>query len=281
LRLAYEEVTSRISGEAKMMISIAPLHANASGDFYADTFTRISGGIPNFGMITIDNNMDYKEAKVISGGEAYLDRYAFVLIGGNVEPKFAIASISSERVFMEKGIVTESQGNQLRSVNGKPVIEYLENFGLTKNPDGTITAVNVFPFVVDYNDGTAPVARVIFAMTPEGYAVCGGDIPVGATLSVGHIDGDEVLSTTSEILQDVISSYEPDCVLMFSCAGRYFALGYQQTAEIDIVQEIMSKTGTPYMFAYSGGELCPVGSSGDPLALTNRNHNDTFTLCAL
>jgi hypothetical protein len=182
---------------------------------------------------------------------------------------------------MEKGVVTEARGNQVMSVNDRSVVEYLQSTGLAKNPDGTITGVNSFPFVVDYNDGTNPVVRVIFAMTPEGYAVCGGDIPNGATLSVGHINGDEVLATTMEAVSDIISSREPNCILMFSCVGRYFALDYRQTAEMDLVRELMDKTAIPYMFAYSGGELCPVGSSGDILAITNRNHNDTLVMCAL
>jgi hypothetical protein len=282
IRDAYVKTANGMPGEPKLLISFVPLLVHASGDFYADAFAKISGGVPNFGMITVDNNLDYRDAVVIHNGEAYSDRCAFALVGGSVDPRFYVASISSKKIFMEKGVVTKALGNQVMSINNGSVAEYLERIGLAKNPDGTIKGVNAFPFVVDYNDGSSPVVRVIFATTPEGYALCGGDIPEGATLSVGQIDGDEVIATTSEALMDAIVSGGASCFLMFSCVGRYFILDYKQTAEMDLVREMMGRTDIPYMFAYSGGELCPVSSGADDVRmLKNRNHNDTFILCAL
>ncbi|MDR1020045.1 MAG: FIST C-terminal domain-containing protein [Synergistaceae bacterium] len=280
LREAYEGAVSKISGRPSFMLSFAPLLIPVGGDFFADAFSDISGGVPNFGMMPVDNNSDYRDAQVIFDGDAYRDRYAFALVSGNVSPRFFMASISTERVFSQKGVVTSSAGNQVKSLNGRPVIEYLESLGLKRSEDGGIAGVNSFPFVLDYNDGTLPVVRVIFAITPEGYAVCGGDIPEGAILSVGRIDRDEVLSTTTRLVSDVLATEKPDCVLMFSCVGRYFIQGYDPTSEIRRVKELMEKACVPYQFTYSGGELCPV-SSNTGERLTNRNHNDTFVMCVL
>jgi hypothetical protein len=281
LREAYEKAASKLASKPALMVSFAPLLVNASGDFYADAFTKISGGVPNFGMLAVDHNTDYHDSQVICAGEAYRDRYAFLLVSG-VTPRFFIASISSEKIFMDKGVVTAASRNQVQTINNRPVIEYLQSLGLKKNDEGTITGVNSFPFVVDYNDDTTPVVRVIFAITEEGYAVCGGDIPNGATLSVGHIDTDEVLSTTTNVISEAIASGKPDCILMFSCAGRYFALGFQPLSEMEHIQKILGETAIPYHIAYSGGELCPVYSRNkEVLDITNRNHNDTFIMCLL
>ncbi|MDR1580646.1 MAG: FIST C-terminal domain-containing protein [Synergistaceae bacterium] len=283
LAAAYGEASRELSVRPALMVTFAPLHVNASGDFYVDAFSRISGGVPNFGMLTVDNTSDYSSAAVICEGEAYADRCAFLLIGGSVKPEFFTASVPSERVSAEKAVITGSAGNMVSTVNGSPVADYLVKLGLKKNTDGSIIGINSFPFVVDYNDGTLPVVRVMFALTPEGEAVCGGDIPEGATISVGHIDADEVLSTTRAALSDVAARGGGACFLMFSCVGRYFALGHKPAAEMDLVREFMGGNEIPFMFVYSGGEMCPVGQKGggNGSTLTNRNHNDTFILCRL
>ncbi|MDR3165043.1 MAG: FIST C-terminal domain-containing protein [Synergistaceae bacterium] len=282
LDAAYEEAARKLSCKPALMITFAPLHINASGDFYVDAFSRISGGIPNFGMLTVDNTSNYRNATVISGGVAYADRCAFLLIGGGVNPEFFIASVPSERISAEKALITGAEGNLVRTINGYPVVDYLVRLGLKKNPDGSIIGINSFPFVVDYNDGTFPVVRVMFALTPDDAAVCGGDIPEGATISVGHIDADEVLLTTRAALDCAAARSDDACLLMFSCVGRYFALGHEPTAEMELVQDVMKGNKIPFIFVYSGGEMCPVGQKkSKDRELTNRNHNDTFVLCRL
>ncbi|MDR1472791.1 MAG: FIST C-terminal domain-containing protein [Synergistaceae bacterium] len=281
LKRGYDEAASRMGGKGTLMLCFAPLLVNVSGDFFANVFSKISGGVPVFGMIAVDHNSDYRESQVIRNGEAYADRAVFVLVDGSVSPKFYVGSISSERVFRQKGVVTASQGNHLQSVNNVPAVDYLLTLGLTKNDDGTISGINSFPFIVDYNDGSEPVVRATFAMTPDGSVVCGGDIPVGATLSVGSIDADEVLATTEEAVTAAVSSDEPSCLIMFSCVGRYFTMDYDPMGEIEKIQSILDKTGIPYNIAYSGGELCPVPVSNSEGGMANRGHNDTLVICSL
>jgi hypothetical protein len=281
LRKGYEPAASALGEKPALMISFAPLLANVGGDFFVESFDRITGGVPNFGMLAVDDNSDYHLARTIYNGEAYSDRYVFALAGGSVKPTFLMASISPDKTFAQKGVVTSSHGNQLKTVNNVPVVDYLQSVGLVKNQDGTITGINSFPFVVDYNDGTMPVVRIMFATTEEGYAVCGGNIPDGATLSVGRIDANEVISTTTDVLNSAIAPRKPDFILMFSCVGRYFALGYNPRSEIECVKKIMEETSIPYQFTYSGGEICPVYKQKMDESTTNRNHNDTFIMCLL
>ncbi|MDR3332871.1 MAG: FIST C-terminal domain-containing protein, partial [Synergistaceae bacterium] len=132
----------------------------------------------------------------------------------------------------------------------------------------------------DYNDGTTPVVRAVFANTPEGYAVCGGDIPVGATLSVGTIDMNEIIATATGALKSALAS-KPDCILIFSCVGRYFYMGYEPMREIEEAKGILDPLGLPYQITYSGGEFCPVYSGNKEGQTINRNHNDTIVICTL
>jgi hypothetical protein len=280
LRAAYKSAVAELPEKPVLLVSFAPLLMNVGGDFYVNAFAEISEGIPNFGMISVDHNNDYNEARIFHNGEAYPNRYAFILFSGNVNPRFFMGSISAAKLFHDKGLVTASQGNQLQTVNGRPVIDYLTSLGLTLDVNGTIVGINSFPFIIDYNDGTTPVVRAMFANTPEGYAVCGGDIPVGATLSVGAIDANEIIATTTEALNSALALDNPDCLLMFSCVGRYFSMGYEPLSEMERVRDIMEANSLPYQFTYSGGEICPVYARDDE-SITNRNHNDTFVICAL
>ncbi|MDR3225091.1 MAG: FIST C-terminal domain-containing protein [Clostridiales Family XIII bacterium] len=264
-----------------LMINYAPLLMNVGGDFFVKAATAATGGAPVFGTLAIDDNLDYHDSQVLYKGDAYKDRLAFLLLFGEVTPKFYLASISKEKVLRDKGVVTGASGNQLREINDVSVSDYLTSIGLTKDEDGAISGINAHPFVVDYNDGTVPVVRIMFAITPEGYAVCGGDIPVGATLLVGSIDGDDVVRATAERLDEILAGEKPNALLIFSCVGRYFSLGYNTSREADEVSSMLDGTGIPYTLSYSAGELCPAQSTEGNADLTNRFHNDTFIVCAL
>jgi hypothetical protein len=250
---------------------------NVAADFYADTWTAITGNVPNFGALAVDHNQDYHESQTILGSGAWPDRYVFVFCYGKLAPKFFIGGISEEKAFREKGVVTSSHGNLLKEVNGVSVGDYLTGLGLTKDPQGNLVGINSYPFILDYNDGTQPIVRVMFAVTPDGSAVCGGRVPVGATLAVGTISGGLVLNTTAAVLASALKAAEGKTLLIVSCIGRYFAQGFDIHAEMDKVREILE--GFPFSLVYSGGELCPVHGKGG--GLTNRSHNDTIVICAL
>ncbi|GHV86023.1 hypothetical protein AGMMS50230_16310 [Spirochaetia bacterium] len=278
LRAAWEKTGGQRSDKPAMMLSFAPLILAVSGDFYTEAWTAITGNVPNFGTLSVDHNPDYHEAQTIFNGEAFKDRYVFVLFYGKIKPKFFMGGISEKEAVKEKGLVTASQGNLLQEVNGISVADYLVSLGLTKDDAGNITGINSYPFILDYNDGTSPVVRVMFAVTPDGSAVCGGKIPKGATLTVGYIDAKAVLENTTAIIGRAKAALEENgSMLIFSCVGRFFALGYNTSEEIDKIRSILGDT--PFHLCYSGTELCPV--DGENGSLVNRSHNDTIVICVL
>jgi hypothetical protein len=281
IRAAWERAAAGRAEKPALMLSFAPLLTNASGDFFVDAFSAVSGNVPNFGTLAVDHNADYHESQVILKGEAYPDRYSFILCYGKIKPLFIVGGLSEKRAFRGKGVVTASTGNQLEGVNGISVAEYLSNLGLKKGPDGAILGINAHPFILDYNDGAQPIIRVMFAITPEGHAVCGGNMPVGASLQVGVIDAAEVLSVTEETIKNALAigrnnGMEGGAMLIFSCVGRYFAQGFHPEAEMQKVQETL-KGSRPFHLSYSGTELCPVyGQNG---SIKNRSHNDSIVIC--
>lgn len=279
LAAMYQEAAAKLPEKPALMISFVPLLTTVGGDFYVDAMTKISGNVPNFGTLAVDHNQDYHDSRVILNGEAWPDRFAILLLSGNVHPHFYMGTISDSKVFPEKGAVTASRGNQLQEIDGKPAVEYLLSLGLERNEDGTITGINSFPVVVDYNDGTPPAVRAMFALTPEGYVTCGGNIPVGSTISMGSFDQDEIKSTTAAAIRQALDAHPAGVCLLYSCVGRFFALGYDQSAEMNVGNDLLRQAGVPYLAAYSGGELCPVYTEGG--STVNRNHNNSLIICAL
>ncbi|MDR2899173.1 MAG: FIST C-terminal domain-containing protein [Clostridiales bacterium] len=256
-----------------MFFSFFPLINAISGDTILDAVDNATGGLPIFGATAVDHNMDYSMAKTILNGEAFREDLILAPVYGNVNAKFEVASLNEKKLRSQKAIITESDVNILISVNGKSALEYLTEIGLTKVD--LETGLGVLPLAVGHNDGRMTVARAVFALTPEGYAVCGGAMPVNATLSVGHIDAKDVVEVTKSTVTSLVKDY--DTILGYSCRARFFAQGANKTAESEIDNEITNDVSCA--FSYVGGEICPMPD--DDGKLKNFYHNFTVIFCCL
>ncbi|MDR1483662.1 MAG: FIST C-terminal domain-containing protein [Planctomycetaceae bacterium] len=283
LRNAYEKAVANLSGKPALAISYFPLSTavfGAGGDFVAFTLSQISGGVPVFGTMPIDNTHDFHEARILCNGNDYYDRFAFILIQAeNLIPRFYLISISDEDIRKERGTVTNAQGNLLYSVDDMPILEYLKNkLGLAldeKDP----SSVHMIPLLMDFGDGATPVVRAMNNFNNENVAVCSGELIKGVTLLTGRFNKEIVLRTTAQILQKILNA-EKDAngLLIYSCAARYWTLGLDSTAELEIMRDSLAKSAIPYLTGYSCGELCPVKNPNGELI--SRMHNYTFIACA-
>lgn len=274
---AYGTAAETLGEKPVMMIGFMALLQQVGGDVIIDALDKVTGGVPIFGTVTVDHTADYSTAQVLYKDKAYSDAFAFVLLAGEVHPSFIVASINPENIRKQQAIITDAEGNLLNKVNDMPVLDYMQTLGLAKN--GQIEGMNAIPFIIDYNDGTTPIARAIFAITPDGSAVCGGVMPEGATLSVGSIDYDDVIDTTAGMMESIAGRKDaPNGLLLYSCISRYLSLGVASDAEMEKVRERMGDA-VPYQFSYSGGEISPVYNAEGKLV--NRFHNDTIVACIL
>lgn len=256
-----------------LLLSYFPLMNAVSGDMILTGIDRATGGIPLFGTMAVDHNMDYSTAQTIRNGEAFREAAVLGAIYGNPKCSFEVASLDENKIRSQRAIITGSVGNILTGVNGKTALEYLEEIGLTKSE--LASGLGIIPLVVDHKDGTKPVARAVFTLTPDGCAVCGGAMPVGATLAIGRVDMNDVLNTTEETLKPLVE--KDSVILSYSCIARYLALGANNTAEAEKVREITGDT--QYLFACSGGEICPLPDADGNLK--NYYHNYTNVICRL
>ncbi|MDR0784905.1 MAG: FIST C-terminal domain-containing protein [Treponema sp.] len=275
---AYNEACAKHPGRPAMILTFAPFINDLGGEIIAMSLDKASGGVPLFGSLVNSGRFSGINQSIYNL-KASTNRVVFALLYGDLRPSFFVTSFAEEKVQKKRGVITKSKKNVLMEVNNMPVLDYLQSIGIQKR-DGAWT-VSTFPFVIDYNDGTRPVARSIYLLTKEGYAVCGGDLPENATLSVGSIDYADVIRTTGKTLEQILQKRDADssCLLMFSCLIRYFALEAYSTAEMDMVRDVLRDFPGGYIFGYSGGEICPVYTEKGNTV--NRFHNCTFIACLL
>lgn len=275
IETTYREATQ--DGEAPaLMLCYAPFMVENSGDEYVEVLTKVSGGVPCFGTLAVDDTPDFSKCFMIYNGEHYTDRMGMIFLLGDVKPKFYIATISEGKILDKAALVTRSEGHVLMEVNDRPVSEFFENLGLTKASE-TAYAMTSLPFMLDYGDGTPPVSKVFIGLTPERYAICAGAMPEGSTLYVGVFDKDDVIKTTGAAVDQALLDTEgASGLLIYSCISRNMSLGAEMLLELQLIQEKVGD-GLSFMMAYSGGEICPtvVGKKG----AVNRFHNNAFIAC--
>lgn len=275
LEAAYHEAAAKLSGRPALALCILPLLNTFGGEILLRKLDEVSGGVPVYGTVACDDPSDFTTSMTIFGGEASRDRVALVLMEGNINPRFLVSAISEKKIQRQRAVITKSEQSLLMEVNNMRVLDYVKELGLAEG-DG-IEGMSAIPFIVDHNDGTPAVARAMYQVTPEGYIVCGADMPVGATLAIGGIDMDDVIETSGTAIEKIADMEDVHGVLLFPCLSRLGALGLEMTRELDVVGEGLA--GTPYLIAYSGGEVCPLyGSDGAP---ANQFHNFSIAACIL
>ncbi len=276
MREAFDRARGRRPETPALALAFAPMQLDVGSEAIAEAMFAAAGDTPVFGSVACDHTLELNTSYTFFNGKADAAAACMLLLYGDVQPRFFLKVISDEKIQKQKAIITGSEGSVLRKINGMPLMRYLEMLGVSK--DNGIENIGVVPFIVKYTDGTPPVARAIYTITPEGHAICGGKMPVGSTLAVGRLDTDDILKTAGSTVAQALTGDRPSALLMLPCMARNMALGADFLAEMDVVRKTIGDT-TPYLLAYAGGEICPdVRDDGNHI---NRFHNFTFIACSL
>jgi len=276
VRTAAENAKSGLEQAAKMALAFLPMYG-VGGEIMISALDSALDGTPLFGTIACDQDTAaYSNSYVIHNGESYKECLSFLLISGNVSPKFVVTSTSDQNLRKQQAIITSSDGSLLRQVNNITAKEYFESIGMVSGKG--IEGMSSVPFVVDYNDGTQPVARAIYGLNEDGSALCGGIMPEGGMLYIGRMDVEDILLTADSSSKSLLDKNGLCGIVMFPCLGRNMVLAMDPMSEIEVVRNIVGDK-VPWHLAYSGGECCPVYKKDGQTA--NRFHNFTFIGCAI
>ena len=272
----FARATAELGDTPKLILAFSPMIDAIGGELILDALDKAANGIPIYGTLACDfDTARYSNSYTFYNGECSRDRMAFIVISGNVHPRFVVTSTSEQNLFKQRALITASEGTVLKSVNGMTASEYFTSIGLVQG--NGVEGMSSVPFIVDYNDGTQPVARAIYSLNEDGSALCGGVMPKGGTLSLGRMDVEDILLTAKRSITTLLAAEELNGIIMFPCLGRNMVLGVEPLAEVNAVAALM-KNSLPWHLAYSGGEVCPVYAGNETV---NRFHNFTFIACAI
>ena len=277
IRDTYHNTARRLGEQPGLILAFFPMISDIGGELMLHALTDAAAGVPIFGTIACDaDTAQYSNSFTLHNGICSRDSVAMMLVSGNVNPRFVVTATSEQNLHKQQALITSSEGSLLKEVNGMSAQEYLSSIGLLQGAG--VEALSSVPFVVNYNDGSQPVARAIYSLNSDGSASCGGLMPKGGTLSIGRMDVDDILLTAEQSLTKLLHNENANGIIMFPCLGRNMVLGVTPLGEINVIQEALGDS-LPWHLAYSGGEVCPVyGNDGRTV---NRFHNFTFVACAV
>ena len=273
---AAAKAKSELGETARMALAFFPMFG-MGGEIILSALDKALGGTPIFGTVGCDHDTaEYSNTYTVYNGECYRDRSSFLLISGEINPRYVVMATSEQNLRKQPAVITSSEGCLLKGVNGKTAREYFESMGLISGKG--VEGMSSIPFVVDYNDGTQPVARAIFGINEDGSAICGGLMPENSTLYIGRMDVEDILLTAKESVSNLLETEGINGLILFPCLGRNMVLAMDPLAEVDVVKKLVDDR-VPWHLAYSAGECCPVyGKDG---STANRFHNFTFIGCAI
>ncbi|MDR2340217.1 MAG: FIST C-terminal domain-containing protein [Deltaproteobacteria bacterium] len=276
----YAKAREGMEGEPALIMTYYPLVSDYDRDRMVDILSETSPGIPIYGTLTSSPALDsFTEARIIYGDGGFNDRMSLLLIYGDIKPRFYLGTFSEEKYLKDKGVITAAEGNRIITINDIPAKDYLIRIGLSEDEAGNLLFPELFPIFLDYNDGTLPYIRAMITNLEDGSVILNGGVRKGAALSVGNIDVSDLQISVDRTLEAMKGEKGFSLAIFHSCAARYFVL-FDYDVEIEtkaIKGNWEAGNLVPYIFCYSGGEICPVINPDN--TLTNRVHAYTISVC--
>ena len=289
----YREALRSLDGEPLAVLAFPPYILGIMLDIYPRELDRVSGGLPVFGGLPAHDEVNGRSA-VFCGNRVADDRLTILLLSGAAKPVFSVKNNLGTLVSMKRP-VTHSEGNTVYRVGDQTFVQFLEGFGLDvgaiADPMDKTTSFTAYPLLVEMtqheNFDGVPIVRTIHSIdmsTGAGTAI--GEIPQGATLSLGMLKADDIEQSANQSVADILAKmkqneadgYRYSLIIAISCVGRYFVLANRSELEAEVLRDGRPKNLSLCGF-YSFGEICPTSVSAEKA--NNAAHNESLVIMAL
>ena len=274
IKSVYQTAVKKQSGTPSFILTLFPFIRQVSGALMHMSFDEICGGVPFWGSLATNADASFERCHTFRNGGTNNDSLAMILMYGPVEPEFVVVSMPTKNIRKNRGTITSSEGCVLKEINGINPLKYLESLGVVIMKD----APNVSPMMVYYDGIAEPVALAVYSVYDDGSFLCGGEMTKGASIAVGEITSEGILSSASEGVDRVLQTGKRNGAMFLPCVSRYLMLTPNQNDELDLVARKMDNGRImPFMMGYAGGEICPQRDESG--IVHNRFHNYSFIAC--
>jgi hypothetical protein len=271
IRESVEEAARRLGGAPRLCLA-TPTSMTVSDSAVVRALRSVLGpGTPVFGGTAADQ-WRFIGSRQFFGREVLQDAVPFVLLAGDIRFSFGVSTGWSP--LGRDGIVTEAEGNLVKTINGQPATAFYRHyFG-----DVDISHLGEYPLAVFTGEGNDFYLRASLAIDDaKGWLSFAGDIPAGSRVQITQTTRDEVLRSTREGLHKARNDYPgtaPSLLLCFACSGRKQLLGSRTGEEGQIARELLGDLSIAGFYGY--GEIAPIQADG-----TTHFHNETFVALLL
>ena len=270
----YSKAVEKLPGPPAMILAFFPVIQDVSGAIMHKSFDEICGGIPLWGSLTADVELNWNKCFVFYNSEAHKNKLAMILMHGPVAPEFVMVSLPSQNIRENRGQITSADGCLLKEIDGISPRKYFEDFGIILMNNVPV----VTPLILYYEGDSKPITVGVYSISDDGSFLCGNEMPVGASIAIGEITSEGIISTTTEAMDRIIKTGKRGGALLMPCIARYVMLAPNHNEEMSLViNKLENGHIMPFLVNYSGGELCPVPDNTG--VLRNRFHNHTFIAC--
>lgn len=178
-------------------------------------------------------------------------------------------------------VVTQSEGQFIVKLNGRPAFEVFQELFASDAPD--LSPATFYAFTRTHPIGLPQMSgeyliREVVQVRPDGAIECVGHIPENAVVRFMQGDPDSLMVGPKQAAEEAmlaLNGKPAGAILIFDCVSRLPILGDKVDAEIALIRQVVG-TKTPLLGMYTYGEIAnPVGVN---LAAY---HNKTIVICAL
>ena len=266
----------------KMVLVFPPIIDTVAGDSYIEVIEGVYGKVPVFGTLSVDDSLDnYDHSASICNDRFFKREMTYVLLFGNVTPRFSIATVPRQAGLGElDAVITKASGNIVYEINNMRTIDYFESIGLagTGKLKGGSHLIPLLMTAADRKD-EIPFVRALIRINDDGSALLRGKVNEGTRVAFGSTLGSDVMSSTCKTITGLGREKNTSAALFFSCIVRQFVIGADSTRELAQVKDLLAPD-IPFMAACAGGEIAPTSVDSENTA-QNRFHNYSFITCLL
>jgi hypothetical protein len=271
----YRDLRAPLDADPSLIFALLPKFPRFTGNRVVEILDRLSGGAPLFGSVAVD--LDHHSSMIIHNGEAYHDRVCLLMLTGHTEFRFFTTSVITQNIFYQKARITSAEGSRLFTIDNLPAAEYMRKLGVIEGD--MIEALLAFPILADPNNGTEPRLLIVNGISPDGSLNCASEVPVDGSLSIGFPNARLVLKTAEETANTIKQEQKQNGILFFSCISRSLALA-DPRSEMKKVRKRLADSSMPFLFVYSGGEICPRNREGiSPSGIDNKFNIYALVAC--